>query len=240
MLRKLVFGAMVCASGVAFAAPDAKDDLTAAAKKLADASNYSWKQTTESGNFNTSQEGKTEKAGLTSLNITFGDNTIQVIKKGEKAAIKTEDGWKTAEEMAANNDGQPNIGRFIGPMVQQMKAPGAQAEEYISKLKEIKKDDDAYTSELTGAEAASLAPRRGGRRGGGGGAGAAPPPMQNAKVSLKMWVKDGVLSKYTMHVTGTMTFNGEDRDIDTTTTTEISDVGSTKIEVPDDAKKKLE
>jgi hypothetical protein len=64
--------------------------------------------------------------------------------------------------------------------------------------------------------------------------------MQNAKIALKMWVKDGVLNKITTHVTGTINFNGEDRDIDRTTTVEISDIGSTKVELPDEAKKKLE
>jgi len=59
---------------------------------LADASNYSWKTTTESGQFNTSQEGKTEKGGFTTLNIQLGDNTVQAAMKGSKAAVKTEDG----------------------------------------------------------------------------------------------------------------------------------------------------
>jgi len=34
-------------------------------------------------------------------------------------------------------------------------------------------------------------------------------------------------------------FNGEDRDVDRTTTVEIKDVGTTKIDVPEAAKKKL-
>ena len=40
-------------------------------------------------------------------------------------------------------------------------------------------------------------------------------------------------------MTGTRTFNGEDRDVDQTTTTEIKDVGTTTINVPADAKAKL-
>jgi hypothetical protein len=36
-----------------------------------------------------------------------------------------------------------------------------------------------------------------------------------------------------------VSFNGNDRDIDRTTTVEIKDVGTTKIQVSDDAKKKL-
>jgi len=236
MFRKLAFGAMVAVGSVALAAPDAKDDVTAAAKKLADASNYSWKQSTETGQFNTTQEGKTEKDGFTTINLVLGDNTIQTAMKGKKSAVKLEDGWKSAEELAGDQQGP---GRFIGAMMANFKAPGSQAEEYVAKLKEVKKDGDTYVANLSGADAAALAPRRGGRRGGGGG-NAQPPQMQNAKVELKMWVKDGVLTKYTSHVTGTMSVNGEDRDIDATTTTEISDVGSTKVDLPDEAKKKLE
>jgi hypothetical protein len=238
MFRKFAFGAIVAMGSVALAAPDAKDDLSAAAKKLADSSNYSWKTTSEGG-FGGNQEGKTEKGGPTLINLSFGDNQIQVATKGQKAAIKTEDGWKTAEELGGNDGGQPGPGTFIARMIQQFKAPGAQADEYCSKLKEVKKEDDAYTAELSGADAASLMPRFG-RRGGGGGGNAQPPQMQNAKLSLKLWVKDGVLTKYTSHLTGTININGEDRDIDRTTTTEISDVGSTKVEIPDEARKKLE
>ena len=38
---------------------------------------------------------------------------------------------------------------------------------------------------------------------------------------------------------GKVSFNGNDRDVDRTTTVEIKDIGSTKVQVPDDAKKKL-
>ena len=239
MFLKIAFGAVVAMGSIALAAPDAKDDLTAAAKKLADASNYSWKTTMESGQFNTAQEGKTEKSGFTTINIQFGDNQMQAAMKGNKAAIKTEDGWKTTDEMSGDG-GQPGPGMFIARMIQQYKAPGGQAEEYASKLKDVKKDGDVYTAEMSGAEAAAMAPRRGGGRRGGGGNAQQPPPMQNAKLTLKITVKDGVVTKYSSHVTGTMNIGGEDRDIDTTTTTEISDIGSTKVDLPDDVKKKLQ
>jgi hypothetical protein len=36
-----------------------------------------------------------------------------------------------------------------------------------------------------------------------------------------------------------MNFNGEDRDIDRTTTIEFKDAGTTKIEVPEAAQKKM-
>ena len=56
---------------------------------------------------------------------------------------------------------------------------------------------------------------------------------------MKFWIKDGVLSKYEYKVQGKVSFNGNDRDVDRTTTTEIKDIGTTKVEVSDEAKKKL-
>ena len=63
--------------------------------------------------------------------------------------------------------------------------------------------------------------------------------IKDAKGSAKFWIKDGVLAKYEFKVTGSMNFNGNDIDVDRTTTVEIKDVGSTKVEVPEGAKKKL-
>jgi hypothetical protein len=48
-----------------------------------------------------------------------------------------------------------------------------------------------------------------------------------------------VLTKYEFKVSGKMDFNGNEIDLDRTTTTEIKDVGTTKVEVPEGAKKKL-
>ena len=56
---------------------------------------------------------------------------------------------------------------------------------------------------------------------------------------MKFWIKDGELSKYEFKVQGKVSFNGNERDVDRTTTVEIKDVGTTKVEVPEDAKKKL-
>ena len=72
------------------------------------------------------------------------------------------------------------------------------------------------------------------RRGGGEG-----PAISGAKGSAKFWVKDGALTKYEFKVSGKMDFNGNEIDLDRTTTVEIKDVGTTKLDVPEDAKKKL-
>jgi len=73
----------------------------------------------------------------------------------------------------------------------------------------------------------------GGRRGGNQN------QPTDAKGSVKFWITDGVVTKYQFKVSGKREFNGETRDIERTTTVEIKDIGTTKIEVPDEAKKKL-
>ena len=60
-----------------------------------------------------------------------------------------------------------------------------------------------------------------------------------AKGSAKFWVKDGALSKLQYHVEGKRTINNEEQDINRTTTVEFKDVGSTKVEVPAEAKAKM-
>ena len=48
-----------------------------------------------------------------------------------------------------------------------------------------------------------------------------------------------MLSKYELKQQGTVRFGDNDRDLDGTTIVEIKDIGTTKIEIPDAAKKKL-
>ena len=47
------------------------------------------------------------------------------------------------------------------------------------------------------------------------------------------------MTKYEVHLTGTMSFGGNDNPVDRTTDTDITAVGTTTVDVPDDAKAKL-
>jgi hypothetical protein len=163
--------------------------------------------------------------------MSFGDNTTEAFVQGGKGAVKSPDaGWESLADLAANTDPGPR--RFLVRRLQNFKAPAAEVTDLTDKAKELKKEGDAYSSDLTEAGAKDLL-AFGGRRGGN-----APEP-KNAKGSVKFWTKDGMLSKYEVKVQGSVNFNGEDRDIDRTTTVEIKDVGTTKIDVPEAAKKKM-
>ncbi len=217
----------------------ADDEVKNAAKKLAEKANYSWTTTTDLGP-NTQfkigpLEGKTAD-GLSWTSVTFGQNTIEAVMKGEKAAAKTQDGWMSLAELTAEQadpQNPQNRGRrFMGRMLQNFKTPAAEAENLIAKTKELKKTDDAFIGDFTEEGAIELLTF--GRRSGGN----APAPT-NPKGAVKFWIKDGVLSKYEVHLEGTITFNGNEVNTDRTTTTEIKDIGSTKLEVPEEAKGKL-
>jgi hypothetical protein len=237
MKRNILIGTLALVAGSLIAADASpKDDVINAAKKLAEKSNYSWRSTVEAagggGRTGGPTDGKTEKGGYTCLSMTRGDNTIEAYIKGDKGAIKTPDGWQSLAEAADTSGGQPGPGAFVARMLRTFKAPAAQAEDLASKTKELKKDGDACASELTEDGAKSLL-----TFGGRGGANA--PEVSDAKGSAKFWIKDGVLSKFEIKVQGKVSFNGNERDVDRTTTVEIKDVGTTKIEVPEDAKKKM-
>jgi hypothetical protein len=242
MKRNVLISAIALMAGSLLAADATpKDDVKGAAKKLAEKSNYSWKTTVAvpegdaGGRFRPGPtEGKTEKDGFTCLTMTRGESTFDAVVKGDKAALKTEEGWQSLTEATEGGGGQPGPGRFMARTLQSFKAPAAEAEDLVAKAKELKKADDAFAGDLTEEGVKSLLTL--GRRPGGG---AEPPAVTNPKGSVKFWVKDGVLTKYEYKVQGSVSFGGNDMTIDRTTTIEIKDVGTTKVTVPEEAKKKL-
>ena len=66
-----------------------------------------------------------------------------------------------------------------------------------------------------------------------------PPKTEDAKGSVKFWIKEGALTKYEINVQGKVTAGDRTFDINRTMTVEIKDVGSTKLDVPHEAKAKL-
>ena len=233
MKRELILSVALTLAGSLLAADSGpKDELSSAVKKIDQAANYSWKNVVEFGNFTGTTDGKAQKEGAVWLSMAFGDNTTEAVRQGGKWALKTPDhDWQSLTEIEAAAGTDPGPQRFLIRRLQSFKAPAAEALEVIDKVKEAKKDGDVYSGDLTEAGAKDLlsfGPRR-----------ANAPEPKNAKGSVKVWTKSGALVKYELKLQGTVNFNGEDRDVDRTTTVEIKDVGNTKIEVPEPAKKKL-
>jgi len=212
----------------------AKDDLAKAIKQLADAGSYSWKTTSESAQFNPGPTvGKMNKEGVTVLSRSFGDNAFQTVHHGEKAAMETQDGWRSLAELEA--DQGDNRGRFMARMLRNFEPPAAEAAELLKAAGDVKLSEGTYAGALGEEKVKEMLSFR--RRGGGGGGEG--PAVSGAEGSVKFWIENGMLKKYQYAVKGTVNWNNQDRDVDRTTTVEISDVGSTQVEVPEAAKAKL-
>ena len=226
MKTHVLFSAMTLMVGSLVAADSSpKDDIIAAAKKLGGQANYSWKTTVvvpEGAPFKPGPtEGQTEKDGFTHLTLSFGDNTTQAVLKGDKAAVTNPEGeWQSLADL----DNAEGPGRFLGRMIRNFKVPAAQAAELATATKELKQDGDLYSGELT--EDGAKAQFRFGT-------------VSNPKGSVKFWVKDGALTKFEFKVTGKVDFNGNEFDVDRTSAIEVKEVGTTKVIVPEEAKKKL-
>jgi hypothetical protein len=211
------------------ASADPKTEVTDAIKKLAQQSGYSWTSTpktegSESARRQGPTDGKTEKDGYSLLKVEVGDVTAEIAFKGEKMAVNYNGNWISTAELGENNR---NVQRLKA-----MKRPTDEAETLAGKASALKKESDGvYSSELDGAAAKEMFALLGRR--------AAEAP--EAKGSVKFWVKDGRLAKYEFIVRGKITAGEDKREVDLsrTTTVEIKEVGSTKVSLPEDAKKKL-
>ena len=238
MKRNLLFSLLLVAAGPLFAADaNPKSDVTAAAAALGSQKNYSWKTTVEVGNNSRYKpgptDGKTEKDGYTTLVMSFNDNTSEAVMKGTNAAIKTPDnGWQSAAEaLQENGGGGFNPAMFIARATQNYKTPAVEAASLVAQAKDLTAGTNGISGDLTEDGAKALLTMR---RGGG------TPIVTNPKGAVTFWIADGKLAKYSFHVTGTVSFYGNDREVDRTSTTEIKDLGTTKIDVTDEARKKLE
>ena len=106
---------------------------------------------------------------------------------------------------------------------------------YIDKIKDLKSTDGTISGQLPDEIVRELASF--GRRGRGGDPGAGP---SNAKGWIKVKLTDGQITKTILEIESEMrTPDGGTQTVNAITTTEIKDVGTTKLEVPDAVKSKL-
>lgn len=236
-MKRLITPLLILATS-ALCLADAKGDLKAAAQKLADAPSYTWTTSTEMANSQFSPAkitGKSLKGSYALITSERDGNVTTAVIKGEKGVLKTDEGWKTAEDLRnAGGGGGGGGGRGMrGAMLLRTRPPADDVLRMVDKMGELKSAEGVISGDLTEAGAKELMSMGRGRQGGQA------PETKNAKGSAKFWVKDGQLSKVQVKVSGTMSFNGEDRDIERTSTHEIKDVGTTEVKVPEEASKAL-
>jgi hypothetical protein len=248
-MKQRIWTAILALAALAPAsAADDQEDLRAAAKKLSEAANYSWTTTIKNNAENQGQgaprfasgpmDGKAEKDGVTWFSMKQGENSFEAALKGEKFAFRFKDIWMGSGDVPGGaQPGRPDPAMFASRMMKSMKPASQSVSEAIDKLKDLKSEGDGvYSGEFTpeGAKDQLVPPNR------GQGQGNFSPSVNDAKGTVKVWIKDGVIIKVESTIQGKLSFGQREIEINRTATTEIKDVGSTKIELPEEAKKRLE
>lgn len=209
---------------------DPKDDVTSAAQKLASGSNYTWQTTVTVPASSRFKPGPTDgklDGSMTDVKMSFRDNHTEIIMDGTNTVLTAPDDGSWTKLSDLDTEGP---GRFMSMMVQNFKAPAAQAADLAGEAQSLQQTGNSYTGPLTEDGAKGLLTFRRGNNA----------SVSNPSGTVTFWVDDGKLTKFEYSVKGTVSFQGNERPADRTVTTVISDVGATKIDVPADAKKLLQ
>jgi hypothetical protein len=175
-------------------------------------------------------KGRAEKGGYAVVSQDMGGNTVDAVFKGEKIALKMEDEWRVPSE----SDG---MSMMMAGFITRFGTAAEEAENARKRVKELKPGEGGLFSGDFTEQGAKEALTFGNRQGND-----APPAPKDAKGAVKFWIKDGTLTKFESHLQGKVTFgpDQDERDFEMIRTVEISNVGSTKLDVPAEALKKLE
>lgn len=139
----------------------------------------------------------------------------------------------------------PRYEPYLYNSLQRLSLPPVEMKEIADRLKEVKKAGAVFTADLPTELVANLLMNR--------RPGAVPetapasgpatrfrrPEPKDAKGTATFTLKDGVVVKYEVHISGTFVYSSDERSTDRTNTIEFSDIGTTKVNVPAEAKAKL-
>lgn len=235
MKQIIILGLVGMVAGALNAADSSpKEQITNAAKRLGEQNNYSWTTSTKEADGSAGRlgaiEGKAEKGGVTFLGFSVGDLPVEVYMKGDKGTAKALEGWQTFDEIAQTGGTAAAVVRFL----RSYQTPVTESAGLAGKANDLKEADGAIAGELK-EDAVKEMLLFGTRR----REGQEPPKTTDAKGSVKFWIKDGALTKCEIKVQGKVTAGERESEINRTTTVEIKEVGTTKLEVPADAKQKM-
>src|SRR5689334_17158581 len=134
-----------------------------------------------------------------------------------KGVIKQEDEWKTLEEF----DKEEGFARFPAAIIRNLRTPAKEVADLVAGAKELKKEGDVISGDLTEEGAKKMQTFR--------GADGEGPSVSDASGSVKFWVKDGALAKYEFKLKGKIKFGDNEFPNDRTTTVEIKDLNNAKV-----------
>lgn len=208
-------------------------------------------------------EGRLEKGGCTHWTMSFGDRKSEAYVKDGRIAVKSGDTWVSpletkepppplphgapppphrdehrskGEHSKDRNDKPKDEGKrtgFFARRLQAMKPPAEFAADLAGKVNTLTASGDTFTGELSpdaARELLTFGPRGKHRDS------HTPPEPANPRGTVKFTLKDGTLTRLELRLAATMSINNCDVPLDHTTVIEIKDIGTTKLDIPADAK----
>ena len=222
----------LCLAATNVRADDAelRSSVAAAIKKLNSQNSYAWQSVVEpaqsGGRFGggRSETGGEVQGGLRYVQSTTGGG-YEFASRGGQFAVFRDGNWMTLEQAA----GRPSEGGPFNPeMVTGFVMPGAEAEALLGQVSGFTRSGNQISGELSEAVAteqlSGAGPRFGRRR----------PAISNAAGAVDFTIENGVLTAWKLSLQGSMEFFGRTRVMDRVTTTTVSGLGATEIDLDAD------
>jgi hypothetical protein len=224
---------------------DDRETLKSAVHRLAELGNYSWRVSLNRGGESAElaeralfgpAEGSQEKDGLVRIR-TQDASPLEVVLKGGKMAVHLEDVWISERDLDTE---ARRRSRTVATFVRSLKGvprPSAEAQDLFKHAKELKSGSEGYFVSPLSPEAAKELLHRSLKAVG------RPPKISDASGQLSFWVRDGILVKYEVQLRGDVTTDPSGSPVlkaDQTRIVELMALGTTKVDIPDAALKKLE
>jgi hypothetical protein len=196
--------------------------------------NYSWTETLldslAASKFTIQTRGKVDPGGFTSVSMDLGSRTIQGYRYENKAYVScAQRNWRS--EPLLRNDETP--GEFMARLVRRVIPPATELDLILKNGDKLKKDGELLSADLPPGLVSKFLDQGTGR----------PAKTKRKDPSgtgtVKIWTKDGAVTKYEIKLSGKVEIDGKETDVDRTRTIEITDVGTTTIDLPDQARKKF-
>jgi hypothetical protein len=235
----LLLAALLWAAGAGAAEP--ADVLKTAVEKLARGSNYTWTTTftfpdapIHPGPLN----GQIDATGYVLLSQNVGRGDFVAVVKNGLGVLKLPVGWLGAKEIIEGNpQGAIGPAMLMSRVLFNVRKPDVEVAELLKVGAAFTQDDKGViTEQLDESAAATLI-----RNGVTGRPNPQAPPLKQARGNVKYWVNDGLIEKYEINLQGQLLPSAHQNAVDfkPTTTVEITNVGTTKVQVPDAAREKL-
>jgi hypothetical protein len=231
IMWKMLVAIVSWASLVAGNAQTAENALNPAAA-LGDLPSYSWTATVSPLEGSTKAmviEGATERDGPTALTIRFGGRTIHGYSLENKTYITSPNtNWRDALEHRKFE----SPAKFMTRTIRRIIPPTQQIVRLVGSAAQLRKEGELYSGELSESVAKRLLnPER--------QSGSDAPAIQKATGNVKIWTRDGVVSRYEFSARGKVNAEGKETDLAQTTIVEIKDVGTTKVMLPEQVRQKV-